>query len=103
MATKVVEKPKVGGQASPRPPQEQMQAAYQVHTLAQMLYGQMSTLQSWRPPMLPQAASDPTTVSGMSGGVPSWGGAWAASPWSTPVGFPTVVPFTMTGFGHYPR
>jgi hypothetical protein len=43
MATKTVEKNARPTQATP----EEMQAAYQAHTLAQMLYGQLASRTPW--------------------------------------------------------
>lgn len=46
--TKITERKNAeAGRPSAAPPQEQMQKAYQVHTLAQMLYGQMAGAQPW--------------------------------------------------------
>jgi hypothetical protein len=94
---------------SPEQPQEQMEMAYQVHTLAQMLYGHMSTGHPW------SAYSNPwATYQQVQPGVPwvhgpetlagtcAWGAQQGVPNWSSPQ-FPVMGPLMTPGYGLFPR
>ena len=69
------------------PTEQELQAAYQVHTLAQMLYGQLAMTHPWIASMPPtgMSAFDPTTMNAM--------------PYSVEIGFVCSVRF-FTGDRH---
>jgi hypothetical protein len=72
MTTKAPEK---GARASQQPTAEELQAAYQAHTLAQMLYGQLMFQAQWTPM---QGGVDPRLAAcyGAGPGVPCTPGPW---------------------------
>ena len=90
--------PQVGEFGSPK---GEIQTAYQIHTLAQILYGQIASAQPWAPPVAPLQGYGPAPY--FEAAAPSWIGAGGMPPWSGP-GFPQVPmhPF-MTGFGPFLR
>ena len=100
--TKTTEKKTTeAGRPSAIPPQEQMQTAYQVHTLAQMLYGQMAGSQPWVAQPTVQAGF-PSMQSAQPMEVPGWTTVWGASPWGISQ-TPVMTPFMTSGLGPFPR
>ena len=98
-------KPDVG------PTQQDLQTAYQIHTLAQMLYGRLATAQPWVGPTPPMGMIDPTmgptmspTMSPVMGpmmgptGIP-WAQAWPT--WGGPYGHVAPMGFYWTGPSSY--
>jgi hypothetical protein len=100
MTTKSPDKQAAGPEKA-RPPQESMQAAYQVHTLAQMLYGQLPVANPWAAYTLGHYGADPMRV---AEGSPYWAGAHALPPWSWPHAAPFMGSMPVPGpFGPFPR
>jgi hypothetical protein len=97
--TKITEKQHgEAGRSPATPPQEQMQAAYQVHTLAQMLYGQMAGSQ----PCMTHPAMQAGFRSAPSPGAPGWMTVWSVAPWA-PSQARVMTPFMPPEFGPFPR
>ena len=104
MTTKTPEKKEpAAGQTHFRPPQEDMQTAYQIHTLAQMLYGQISTPHPWTGFAHPASGFDPRHVHGAVPGMANWSGMWGAPTWTGPVYSPFGTAPMMSGFERFPR
>jgi hypothetical protein len=89
------------GRPSSAPPQEEMEKAYQVHTLAQMLYGQMAGSQPWVTQPTVQAGF-PSMQSAQPMGVPGWTTVWGVSPWGISQ-TPIMTPFMAPELGPFPR
>ena len=89
-------------------PQEQMELAYQAHTLAQMLYGHLSVSNPWAAcsSVWPASPQMHTPVHWMQGVDPAAGGAgWMGGTvptWPSPQP-PVLGPFMNVGFGPFPR
>lgn len=65
------------GEPEVGPTQPELQAAYQIHTLAQMLYGQLATAHPWMQPTWPTATVDPLVGQPpMSWHQPHWTQGW---------------------------
>jgi len=83
MTTKNPGKPPVehhGPVAGPAP--ADMRAAYEIHTLAQMMYGQIARTNPWMSPMSPMTGHDPYTSHSQAHWTPQWPVAWNAwTPW----------------------
>jgi hypothetical protein len=58
------------------PSQQELHAAHQVHTLAQILYGQLAATHPWIQPTYPM---------GMEPRMPHANAPWAQTPWTTPM------------------
>jgi hypothetical protein len=84
-------------------PQGEIQTAYQIHTLAQILYGQIASAQPLGPSFAPLQGYGPAPY--FEAAAPSWIGASGMPAWSGHgYGVPQVPmhPF-MTGFGPFLR
>jgi hypothetical protein len=110
MTTKTVEKQSLGAEGVP-PPREEIQLAYQVHTLVQMLWGQMApppwaaaqgwmpqqpwpAAQGWAPQQpwtaqVPPTGLDPFASAQSMPWAQGWPGAWAGP---TPAVHPPGAP-----------
>jgi len=93
MTTTLKNKPTEAGAVPPRPPQEEMQTAYQVHTLAQILYGRIAAPHAWVP--IPHEPAPFTSTAGY--GPTPWGpqgpDPWAAYGWTVPAAPAAIPPF----------
>jgi len=80
------------------PSQSDMQLAYQAHTLAQMLYGQLAMTHSWIGQAQPPLTYEPWTGPQFMPWAAQWPPVWGAVPMD-----PTIhqVP-PMTGFHGFP-
>jgi hypothetical protein len=112
MTTKSEKKTTQAEEGSIGQPQEQMQTAYQVHTLAQILYGQLTSAQSWAPPVAPMGyasinAMQPTieypTTTCYGASFSPWAGTWGTATWGGPGTHHAPSPPFVTGFGFLPR
>jgi hypothetical protein len=75
-----------------RPTQDEIQAAYQVHTLAQMLYGRMAMTHPWLGSSLPVSGA-PQTCQGFHG-YHAFQEAPPTTPWTMPYqGYPITWGF----------
>lgn len=75
--------------AGPSP--EEMQAAYQAHTLAQMLYGQLVTTHPWVATAPPVRGIDPMAGYQTAPWLQSYPGMWGIGPANTPFTAPPMT------------
>jgi hypothetical protein len=98
------------GQPDIGPAQPDLQAAYQVHTLAQMLYGQLATTHPWIQPTWPTPGVDPLAMQPpTTWHQPYWTqgfyGGYGFDPMSRfgPMGQPFMGPAPFFGSDVFPR
>ena len=103
--TKTAGKPQTGTPGS-GPSQQDLQTAYQVHTLAQMLYGQLVPAQPWVQPA-PFAGTPGMVHPGMAPIAGPWAQGWPmtyGAPFGPgPMGFHWTGPISCFGSEFYPR
>ncbi|MDX1387645.1 MAG: hypothetical protein R3344_00535 [Acidobacteriota bacterium] len=82
------------------PAREAMQTAYEIHTLAHMLYGEFAAAYPWVAPVQPMWTYDPAPRFGTPGEIPG-----LHAMWHTPAVGPGEVPYVSPffGFGGFPR
>lgn len=103
MTTKTTGKPP---QAEPNvgPSQQELQAAYRVHTLAHMLYGQLATIHPWVQHHPPMGAVDPAMMGyGAMPGFQSWPGTYNPVGRMGPPSYPWMGPSCFSGSEFIPR
>jgi hypothetical protein len=97
MSTKMPNRKLEEAPVVPHVPPDAVQAAYQVHTLAQMLYGQIAATQPWAPWTTPVSAFAVASPLGFHPGVPQWGSVWGG------VTAPFAVSHPFLGLERFPR
>jgi len=78
---KTTTRKEANGDSHDTPSPELMHTAYQIHTLAQIVRGQIATAHPWVTSVIPPTGPEPTTAwmpSMMAGPVTAWG---ATTPW----------------------
>lgn len=84
------------------PGQDTLQAAYQAHTLAQMLYGHLAMIQPWTTANPPGAGFDPAQSFVAGPTVPGWHGTWGPPQMrGGPLTSPFLAPYGMPGFWRF--
>lgn len=76
MATKTTGKDPQERQRPVGPSPEEIQTAYQVHTLAQMLYGHLATTQPWAAPTSVHGGYEPMMTHPTPPIMHGWPGMW---------------------------
>ena len=85
MTTKASPRKERPRESAAPPPEQLMQTAYQAHTLAQMIYGQMTMARPWPAPTPSVVGYEPLHGFAYAPVVPPWAGMWGMhpTPWVT--------------------
>jgi len=82
-------------------PHGEIQTAYQIHTLAQILYGQIAAAQPWAPSFAPLQGYGPASY--FETAAPSWIGAAGMPAWGGPGFHHAPMPPFVTGYSPFLR